>query len=255
VLVYPSAMTVSTRTLRFVAEALRAHRRDLRTRWRLLSSGRQALMVLAHLRKGETYRDLAVGFGVATTTAYRYLREGLTVLAALAPTLAQAMAVAARKAYVTLDGTLLRIDRVAMASKNDRPYYSGKAKAHTVNVQVIADPAGRLIWASPALPGARHDPGCLLAQVIARQVLRLVSPACTLGVESETRLRFGEDPRRIESVPAIHQACRPCARLGHSVRPVNACRLLRTQRERHRGSTTVGPDRRATHLSTNSRRI
>ena len=36
---------------------------------------------------------------------------------------------------------------------NDRPYYSGKAKAHAVNVQVIADPAGRLIWASPALPG------------------------------------------------------------------------------------------------------
>jgi len=26
-------------------------------------------------------------------------------------------------------------------------------------VQVIADPAGRLIWASPALPGARHDMG------------------------------------------------------------------------------------------------
>ena len=26
-----------------------------------------------------------------------------------------------------------------------------------MNVQVIADPAGRLIWVSPALPGARHD--------------------------------------------------------------------------------------------------
>jgi hypothetical protein len=39
------------------------------------------------------------------------------VLAALAPTLAEAMTVAAAKAYVTLDGTLLRIDRVAIASK------------------------------------------------------------------------------------------------------------------------------------------
>jgi hypothetical protein len=28
-----------------------------------------------------------------------------------------------------------------------------------MNVQVISDPAGRLIWASPALPGARHDMG------------------------------------------------------------------------------------------------
>jgi len=26
-------------------------------------------------------------------------------------------------------------------------------------VQVIADPAGRLSWVSPALPGARHDVG------------------------------------------------------------------------------------------------
>lgn len=26
-----------------------------------------------------------------------------------------------------------------------------------MNVQVIADPAGRLLWASPALPGAVHD--------------------------------------------------------------------------------------------------
>jgi Helix-turn-helix of DDE superfamily endonuclease/DDE superfamily endonuclease len=156
VLVYPSGMTVSTQSLTFVTARLRAHRRNLGTRWRLLSSGRQALMVLAHLRKGETYRDLAVGFGVGVTTAYRYLREALEVLAGLAPTLQQAMQVCARKAYVILDGTVLRIDRVAMASGNDRPYYSGKAKAHGVNVQVIADPAGRLIWASPALPGARQ---------------------------------------------------------------------------------------------------
>ncbi len=66
---------------------------------------------------------------------------------------------ARRKAFVILDGTLLRIDRVAMASGRDRPYYSGKHKAHGVNVQVIAEPAGRLIWASPALPRARHDMG------------------------------------------------------------------------------------------------
>ena len=68
-------------------------------------------MVL-HLRKGEMYRDLAVGFEVGTTTAYRYLREALNVLAALAPTLEHAIRMAAAKAYVTLDGTLLRIDRV-----------------------------------------------------------------------------------------------------------------------------------------------
>ena len=58
-----------------------------------------------------------------------------------------------------LDGTLLRIDRVGMASGRDRAFYSGKHKAHGVNVQVIADPVGRLVWISPTLPGARHDMG------------------------------------------------------------------------------------------------
>jgi hypothetical protein len=88
---------------------------------------------------------------------YRYLREGLELLAAMGPTLEQAIAVAQRKAFVILDGTVLRIDRVGMASDQDRPYYSGKHKAHGVNVQVIADPAGRLVWVSPAVPGSRHD--------------------------------------------------------------------------------------------------
>jgi hypothetical protein len=79
------------------------------------------------------------------------------VLATLAPTLRKAVETTVRKAFVILDGTLLRIDRVGMGSGRDRPYVSGKHKCHGVNVQVLADPAGRLIWASPALLGARHD--------------------------------------------------------------------------------------------------
>lgn len=157
--VYPSGLNVSTRSLRFATNALRTHRRQGGTRWRVLSSGRQALLVLAHLKKGETYRDLAAGFGIGVSTVYRYLREGLHVLERLAPTLDEAVKVAQRKAFVILDGTLLAIDRVAMASGGDRAFFSGKHKRHGVNVQVLADPAGRLIWVSPALPGARHDAG------------------------------------------------------------------------------------------------
>ncbi|MEV7481611.1 hypothetical protein [Streptomyces halstedii] len=37
-----------------------------------------------------------------------------------------------------------------------RPQHRGK-KHHGMNVQVLADPAGRLIWALDALPGAVHD--------------------------------------------------------------------------------------------------
>ncbi len=158
-LVYPSSMPVSNRALQVLADALRHRRTAMGSRWRRLPPGRQALLVLAHLRKGETYTALAGGFGVGTTTVFRYIREGIDVLAAVAPTLDQALDVARRKAFVILDGTLLSIDRIGMASGYDRAFFSGKHKRHGVNVQVIADPAGRLVWASPALPGARHDMG------------------------------------------------------------------------------------------------
>ena len=132
-----------------LSDALRALRRQRRTRWRKLPAGRQALLVVAYLRKGETYAELACGFRVGTSTVYRYIREALDLLAAMAPTLQQAIEVAARKAFVILDPPLLRIDRVGMASGHDRAYYSGKHKAHGLNVQVIADPVGQLVWISP----------------------------------------------------------------------------------------------------------
>ncbi|MBB4987378.1 hypothetical protein GGE06_008351 [Streptomyces sp. SFB5A] len=115
-LVYPSAIDLSSAHLRHLARCLAAHR-----------------------------------IGIATV--YRYIREALDVLAALAPTLAEAMKTVRTKAFVILDGTLLPIDRIAA----DTPYHSGKHKRHGMNVQVLTDPFGRLLWASPALPGATHD--------------------------------------------------------------------------------------------------
>jgi hypothetical protein len=58
--------------------------------------------------KGETYTDLACGLRIGTSTVYRYVREALTPLAAMAPTLEQAIEVASRKAFVIVDGTLPR---------------------------------------------------------------------------------------------------------------------------------------------------
>ncbi len=152
-LVYPCGLDVSSRPLRFLAARLREHRRQIGSRWRRLSASRQALLALAHLRNGTTYAQLAEGFHIGTSTACRYIREAVDLLAKLAPTLAEAMKTASTKAFVMLDGTLLPIDRIAA----DRPFYSGKHKKHGMNVQAITDPAGRLLWASPALPGAVHD--------------------------------------------------------------------------------------------------
>jgi DDE superfamily endonuclease len=57
---------------------------------------------------------------------------------------------------VILNGTLLRIDRVGMAGDDNRGFYSSKHQCHGLNVQVIADPAGRLVGISPVSRPARH---------------------------------------------------------------------------------------------------
>jgi len=66
------------------------HRKAIGSLWRKLDPGRQALLVLAYLRKGETFADLAAGFEVGTTTGWRYVTEVVDLLAARAPKLRQA---------------------------------------------------------------------------------------------------------------------------------------------------------------------
>ena len=154
-LFYRAALPLSSRTLTFTAGLIRRHRAAIGSPWRKLNPGQQALLVLVYLRKGETFAELAAGFAVGLTTAWRYVNETTDLLAARAPKLRQAVrdAVKAGYAYVVLDGTLIPVDRVAA----DRPFYSGKHRRHGMNVQVIASPDGSIVWVSGALPGAVHD--------------------------------------------------------------------------------------------------
>ena len=41
--------------------------------------------MLAYLRKGETFAELAAGFGIGTATAWRYVTETVGLLAARSP--------------------------------------------------------------------------------------------------------------------------------------------------------------------------
>jgi hypothetical protein len=154
-LFYRAALPLSSRTLTFAAGIIRRHRAAIGSPWRTLNPGQQALLVLAYLRKGDTFAEVAAGFGVGTSTAWRYVNETVALLAARAPKLRTAVrdAQKAGHAYVVLDGTLIPVDRVAA----DRPFYSGKHRKHGMNLQVIASPGGDILWVSGALPGAVHD--------------------------------------------------------------------------------------------------
>jgi hypothetical protein len=63
---------------------------------------------------------LASGFKIGVTTAWRYVREAIDLLAATADDLETAMNRIRLLAYVILDGTLIPIDRVATRSPTTR---------------------------------------------------------------------------------------------------------------------------------------
>ena len=155
ILFYRAALPLSCQTRTYTAGVIRRHRKQIGSPWRKLSPAQQALLVLAYLRKGETFAELTAGFGIGTATAWRYVTETVGLLAARSPKLRKALARAKKSghAYVVIDGTFIPIDRVAA----DRPFYSGKHRRHGMNLQVIAGPDGEILWVSGPLPGAVHD--------------------------------------------------------------------------------------------------
>ena len=144
---YTAVLPVAEETVVFVSGllAVKRRRRDTRSGRRALGCFRQAVLVLRWFVDGTRLAQLATDNRIGVSTAYRYLHEGIDVLAAAAPGLPGAL-LAARAAghpHVQLDGTLIRTDRCQMpgpTARSDRPerrvdlWWSGQHAAHGGNV-------------------------------------------------------------------------------------------------------------------------
>ncbi|MEV0633367.1 transposase family protein [Nonomuraea wenchangensis] len=159
-------LDVSRALVRHVARLLRDERRRLGTPKgsRALTPFWQAVLVLRWFRGESDIPKLGRDHRVSRATAYRYIAEGIDVLAAQAPDLHEALdrAQADELAYVILDGTLIATDRcaeqiISVKGESIDAWYSGKAHQHAGNLQALSAPSGLPLWIAQVEPGSVHD--------------------------------------------------------------------------------------------------
>ena len=163
VITYSATLDVPEATAALLTDLLIAERRRRGTGIgaRAATAREQAILVLRWFRQDADMPTLARDTGISPATGYRYLHEGIDVLASRAPDLHQVLEAgrAAGWSHVVLDGTLVATDRcrVTKADTGHDLWYSGKHRAHGGNVQVVCDPTGFPVAVSDVQPGSTHD--------------------------------------------------------------------------------------------------
>ncbi|WP_045875985.1 transposase family protein [Pseudofrankia sp. DC12] len=167
---YTSVLPLSDHTVVRLATLLIAERRRTGTRsgTRALSPWEQAVFVLRWFCDGTPVIRLCRDNNIGKSVGYRYLHEGLAVLAWQAPDLRNALIAAKFAGYdhVIVDGTVIETDRVTVPgpTKGVDLWWSGKIKNHGANVQVVSGPEdGWPLWVSDVRPGREHDTTALRA--------------------------------------------------------------------------------------------
>lgn len=123
-------------------------------------------LALAHLREGVSLRGLARIKGIPPTTLRDNVNPVLAALDQITPVLPDGSSIedfddvvawcAEHGGTVIVDGTEFGTEKPS-DDKAQRPFYSGKRKAHTTKTIAVTDGASNLLWVTPMVPGATHD--------------------------------------------------------------------------------------------------
>ncbi|MFE9922333.1 transposase family protein [Streptomyces sp. NPDC005774] len=159
---YVATLDVPRHVVDHLSRLLAAHRRRIGTPRgsRALGPFRQAVLVLRWFRERGCVHCLARDAGISQATGYRYLHEGVDVLAAQALNLHEVLDRCRQEGmtHVILDGTLIASDRLAGVRDNGNDlWFSQKHKAFGGNVQFLAAPDGTPLWVSDVEPGSTPD--------------------------------------------------------------------------------------------------
>ncbi len=160
---YSATLDVPAETATLLTDLLVAERlrRGTGVGSRAASARDQAVLVLRWFREDADMKVLAADSGISLATGYRYLHEGIDVLAAQAPDLHEVLerGKAAGWTHVTVDGTLVRTDRCRVKNPDTGHdlWFSGRHHGHGGNVQIVSDPDGHPVAVSDVAPGSTHD--------------------------------------------------------------------------------------------------